>query len=177
MRMDQHIKKLIEKYTFEASRLSQYEALERYNMAYTQAKELGNAFTLRACAANLGAMYISLGKKEEAEQGLKYLREATPLEGMTDGVSNGDLYFNFGLAYEILGRYREAGSSLELAWKEYKGERDNVNMEVDTLKRLMQVRWLRTVLISVCLDLYSAYSLVLPTLSIVFGKTSLLQGQ
>jgi hypothetical protein len=56
MRMDQHIKRLIEKYTYEASRQSKYEALESYSLAYSQARELGNAFTLRACAANLGAM-------------------------------------------------------------------------------------------------------------------------
>lgn len=145
MRMDQHIKQLIEKYTLEASRLSHYDALERYNMAYTQAKELGNAFTLRACAANLGAMYISLGTKAEAEKGLKYLKEATPPEGMADGVSNGDLYFNFGLAYEVLGRYREAAGSFKQALQEYRRERDNMNMEIETLKRLQQVHIVITV--------------------------------
>ncbi|KAK7116635.1 tetratricopeptide repeat protein 24-like isoform X2 [Littorina saxatilis] len=143
MRMDQHIKRLIEKYTIEASRLSGHGAIEKYSMAYAQAKELGNAFTLRACAANLGAAYVSLGKKEEAEKGIEHLKESIPPAGIVDCVSNGDLFFNIALGYEVAGRYREAGSYFEDALKEYKGERDNLNMEIDTLKRLVQNSLLR----------------------------------
>ena len=55
MTMDQHIRRLIERYTHEASKTKGLEALEKYSLAYAQAKELGNAFTVRACAANLGA--------------------------------------------------------------------------------------------------------------------------
>ena len=165
MRMDQHIKQLIEKYTFEAARLSHYEALERYNMAYAQAKELGNAFTIRACAANLGAMYVSLGKKAEAEKGLKYLKEATPPEGTADCVSKGDLFFNFGLAYKVLGRFREAGSSFKQALEEYEEERDNLNMKIETLKQLIQVilTIVTTILLFVCIYFisYSVYLFIL----------------
>ena len=155
------MKQLIEKYTFEAARLSNYEALEKYDKAYTQAKKLGNAFTIRACAANLGAMYVSLGKKDEAEKGLKYLKEATPPEGMADGVSNGDLFFNFGLAYKVLGRFRAAGSSFQQALQEYRKERDNINMEIETLKQLIQVilTIVTTILLFVCIYFisYSVY--------------------
>ncbi|XP_076465655.1 uncharacterized protein LOC143297277 isoform X2 [Babylonia areolata] len=139
MRMDEHIKRLIEKYTLEASKLSGHEAVERYEMAYSQAKELGNAFTIRACATNLGAAYISLGSKEEAEKGLSYLSEATPPEGVSDCVSKGDLYFNIGLGYEIIGRLERAQTNMERAWEEYRSERDNLAMEIGVLKKLIQI--------------------------------------
>ncbi|KAL8588559.1 hypothetical protein ACOMHN_059513 [Nucella lapillus] len=141
--MDEHIKRLIEKYTLEASRLPGEEAVERYEQAYTQAKELGNAFTLRACAANLGAAYISLGRKKEAQEGLEYLTEATPLQGVSDCVSNGDLYFNMGLGYEIVGLFERAYVTLERAWEEYRGERDNLSMEISVLKKLIQLSQVR----------------------------------
>jgi hypothetical protein len=83
--------------------------------------------------------YISLGTKEEAEKGIRYLQEAVPPEGTVDGVSNGDLYFNIALGCEVTGRHREAVGYLEKAYQEYKGERDNLTMELSTLKRLVQV--------------------------------------
>ncbi|KAK7486792.1 hypothetical protein BaRGS_00021939 [Batillaria attramentaria] len=160
MRMDEHIKRHIEKYTDEASRLAQHEALKKYTMAYEQAKELGNPFTLRACSANLAAIHIKSGKAEDAEKGLRYLEEAVPPEGKTDGASNGDLYFNMGLACQVLRRFRDASSHFEKAWHEYKSERDNLAMEIDSLKRLVQVSSVRQKheeVVSWCQKLEEAY--------------------
>ena len=94
---------------------------------------------MRACQTNLGAAYIRLGRKEEAQKGLDLLAQAKPPDGVRDATSNGDLYFNQALGYQVLGRYREATHYLEQAWTDYHTERDNLGMEIETLKRLVQV--------------------------------------
>lgn len=140
MGITEHEKQLIEKYTQEAFQLPRDEAIKKITMAYKHAQEMGNQFTIRACATNLGAMYISSGRKEDAEKGLKYLDEARPPDGCADSASNGDLFFNMGLAYEVLKSYKRANDYFEKAWSEYKKERDNLSMEIDTLKRLIKVK-------------------------------------
>lgn len=59
-----------------------------------------------------------------------------PSEGCSDGKSNGDLYFNFGLAYEGIKNLIESKHYFERALKEYKLEENNQKMEANTIHRL-----------------------------------------
>lgn len=139
MRVEDTLKKQIEKYTLEASKIAQHEALEKYKQAYDKAVELHNDFTIRACATNIGAAYIRFGTPEKAKIGIRYLREAIPPDDKADGVSNGDLFFNMGLAYNIMHELQDATHYFERAFAEYKKERDNSEMVIMTLKKLVQV--------------------------------------
>ncbi|GFS03192.1 tetratricopeptide repeat protein 24-like [Elysia marginata] len=113
------------------------QALEAFTIAYKSAQALGNhGYMLRACAFNVGALLISMGRFND---GLQYLKLAKPDEGCRDGRSNGDLYFNYGLAYEGLKNFPESRYYLEKALNEYCSEHSNVKMEADTTKRLGQL--------------------------------------
>ena len=90
-----------------------------FTQAYQHAHDLGDPYTERACAFNLGALYISAG---QAKHGLQFLRCAIPPADTTDGASNGDLFYNFGLGYESLQQAAEAGKYFELALEEYHKE-------------------------------------------------------
>ena len=108
------------------------DALRHFENSFKKSLNLGDAFTERACAFNVGAVYISMNNPE---QGLAFLQRAIPPTGMRDGKSNGDLYYNFGLAYERLEEPSEAVKYYELALDEYKEEGDNCLMEADVGKR------------------------------------------
>ncbi|CAG5121786.1 unnamed protein product [Candidula unifasciata] len=109
------------------------KALEAYRQAYLRSQLLGhNGYMQRACAFNLGSMLISTGNFTE---GLNYLKLAKPPEGYRDGKSNGDLYFNSGLAYEGLQNVEETKHCYSKALEEYRWEH-NINMEADVLGRL-----------------------------------------
>ena len=104
------------------------KALREFDLALKQAHQLGDGFTIRACAFNVGAVYIAL---HQPEKGLELLQRAIPPPEEKDGKSNGDLFYNFGLAYEALDRASEAVRYYELALEEYQSEKDNVSMETD----------------------------------------------
>lgn len=71
----------------------------------------------------------------QAEKGLEYLQKAIPPHNQKDGRSNGDLYYNFGMAYEVMNSNSEAVKYYELAFEEYQSERDNVQMEAEVAWR------------------------------------------
>lgn len=113
------------------------KALEAYQDAYKASKALGQfGYIQRACAFNLGAMLISYEKYSE---GLTYLNQAVPPKGKRDGRSNGDLYFNYGLAYEGLKRFTESLQNFSKALEEYRLEQTNTKMEADTIQRLKKL--------------------------------------
>ncbi|GFO36181.1 tetratricopeptide repeat protein 24-like [Plakobranchus ocellatus] len=109
-------------------------ALEAFTNAYKSSQALGNhGYMQRACAFNLGALLLSMGRFND---GVHYLSLAKPNEGCKDGKSNGDLYFNFGLAYEGLKDNAESRRYFERALGEYRSERSNIKMEADTTRRI-----------------------------------------
>lgn len=56
--------------------------------------------------------------------------------GSSDDRSSGDLYFNCALAYEGLRNTSEMKNYYSKALKEYQTEKDNMNMEAETISRL-----------------------------------------
>ncbi|XP_077870317.1 uncharacterized protein LOC102802728 [Saccoglossus kowalevskii] len=104
------------------------KATEAFEHAYNRAVELSEAFTVRACAFNLGAVYIATG---QPQRGIELLEKAVPPENTKDSESNGDLFYNFGLAHYALQSYNEAIQNYEKAIQEYTEER-NVLMVSET---------------------------------------------
>ncbi|XP_048753430.1 tetratricopeptide repeat protein 24-like isoform X2 [Ostrea edulis] len=112
-------------------------ALESFKYAYKRSKELeDDGYTERACAFNLGAVYIAIG---DSKKGIETLNRALPPDNIREGRSNGDLFFNLGLGYENIGNTEEAVKNFKIALEEYKIERDNVQMEAETLEKLGQL--------------------------------------
>ncbi|XP_059160006.1 tetratricopeptide repeat protein 24-like isoform X2 [Physella acuta] len=110
------------------------KAAEVFRNAYHSAISVGqNNYMHRACAFNLAAILIST---RNFADGLIYLHQAVPPEGCSDGKSNGDLYFNFGLAYEGIKNLIESKHYFEKALEEYKLEENNQRMEANTIHRL-----------------------------------------
>lgn len=112
-------------------------ALESFKYAFKRSRELeDDGYTERACAFNLGAVYIALGN---GKKGIEILNKALPPDNTREGRSNGDLFFNLGLGYENVGNSEEAVRNFKKALEEYKVERDNVQMEAETLESLGQL--------------------------------------
>lgn len=112
-------------------------ALESFKYAFKRSRELeDDGYTERACAFNLGAVYIALGN---GKKGIEILNKALPPDNTREGRSNGDLFFNLGLGYENVGNSEEAVRNFKKALEEYKVERDNVQMEAETLEKLGQL--------------------------------------
>ncbi len=137
--MDKAIKAMaqdIEQHTQQGSHFLQSgclkQALESFQMAYNGSQQLEDGFVKRACAFNLGAVYIA---QRNPEKGLEMLNKAIPPVNCKDSKSNGDLFFNFGLAYEIEKKEGESVKYMELALEEYQVE-GNTEMEADTAKRI-----------------------------------------
>ena len=70
--------------------------------------------------------------------GFHFITQVPP-EGKHDGRSNGDLYFNYGLAHEGLKNWSESLQYFNKALKEYKLEQTNQKMETDTIQRLKKL--------------------------------------
>lgn len=112
-------------------------ALESFKYAFKRSRELeDDGYTERACAFNLGAVYIALGN---GKKGIEILNKALPPDNTREGRSNGHLFFNLGLGYENVGNSEEAVRNFKKALEEYKVERDNVQMEAETLEKLGQL--------------------------------------
>lgn len=108
------------------------KAKESFEYAFKTSKGLNEDFTTRACAFNVGAIYVAI---HQAKIGLDYLQQAIPPNNHRDGKSNGDLYYNFGLGYESLKHNSEAVKYYELAFEEYQIEQDNIAMEAEVASR------------------------------------------
>ncbi|VDI50640.1 Hypothetical predicted protein [Mytilus galloprovincialis] len=127
----------VEKYSKQGTELLQSghitSAVKAFKYAYKYAGDLDDEYMERACAFNLGAAYIAMG---QGEKGLNVLQQAIPSEDRRDGRSNGDLFFNLGLGYETTKNIQEAIRYFNKALEEYRYERDNLDMEIETLTKL-----------------------------------------
>ncbi|ELT87183.1 hypothetical protein CAPTEDRAFT_221882 [Capitella teleta] len=101
-------------------------ALKSFSKAYENSLPGKDESTIRACAFNLGAAYIALRKPKE---GLSLLQRAIPPPKAPDCRCNGDLFFNFGLAYELMPAPREAVKYFELSLEEYQTSSRDLKME------------------------------------------------
>lgn len=111
------------------------KAVEAFLFAFKQAKQLDDGCLERSCAFNLGAVYIA---SKNPEKGLELLQKAVPPMNKRDGSSNGDLYYNFGLAYESLKNNAEMVKYFQIALQEYELE-DNHEMVAALSKKLGQI--------------------------------------
>ncbi|XP_063435379.1 uncharacterized protein LOC134716353 isoform X4 [Mytilus trossulus] len=127
----------VEKYSKQGTELLQSghltSAVKAFKYAYRYAGDLDDEYMERACAFNLGAAYIAMG---QGEKGLNVLQQAVPSEDRRDGRSNGDLFFNLGLGYETTKNIQESIRYFNKALEEYRYERDNLAMEIETLNKL-----------------------------------------
>ena len=103
------------------------KALDVFNKAFEHSLQLKDEFTIRVCAFNLGAVYIALRHPKE---GLAMLQKAIPPPQAKDASSNADLFYNFGLGYELLSADTEAVKYFELSLEEYQAQKDHAEMEV-----------------------------------------------
>lgn len=114
------------------------EAVKYYDKAYQLSRELNNDVYERTCALNLGAIYIANG---DIDKGLVFLHKATPPGGQRDLHSNGDLYFNFGLAYEKSNDLKKALKMFDDAFEEHKychnpeSQMDCLNKRLDIFRK------------------------------------------
>ena len=104
------------------------KAVESFELAFKRAQQLGDGFAQRACAFNLGAVYIAV---KQPKKGVEILQHAIPPQNKHDGKSNGDLFYNFALGYEALANPLEACRYFELALEEYQMEKQNSKMEAE----------------------------------------------
>jgi tetratricopeptide (TPR) repeat protein len=108
-------------------------ALKHFSLAYEQSLPIKDDSTIRACAFNLGAAYVALRKPK---QGLSLLQRAIPPPKSSEAKCNGDLFFNFGLAYELLSVPIEAVKYYELSLEEYQTITKDHNMEAAVALKL-----------------------------------------
>ena len=118
----------------ELKRGSLEHAQKAFQFAFQKAQELGDHVVMRACAFNLGAVYVA---QNNPQPGLEMLYKAIPPMKIKDGHSNGDLYFNIGIAFELMHRHGDAVKYFELALEEYQSsQQDNWEMEAEVGCRL-----------------------------------------
>lgn len=102
-------------------------AIDHLANAYQLSRQLNDDVTERACAFNIGAAYIT---SKQAEKGLDYLQRAVPPMNKRDGISNGDLFQNFAIGYEMLNKAEEMVHYFQLALQEYRQENLGPNLEI-----------------------------------------------
>ena len=134
----------------QAQQFDAAKAVEHFREAYVMSTKLNDDKLERECALNLGAAYLAEGKcalnlgaaensnkeaKEEAEKtaekkakdSLRYLHKATPENNNRQDLSDsyfGDLYFNKGMAHEMLGETEEALEMYDKGRDAYKNTRN-----------------------------------------------------
>lgn len=100
------------------------KALAVYESAYGYTKDLGDEKARRACAFNVGAVYIALGFPEK---GIEMLRLAEHSSPNSSSTPCGDLYFNLGVASESLQDTEQAINFYKQALELYDKEDDYPN--------------------------------------------------
>ena len=104
-----------------------------FSEAYHLSRQVGDDHLERTCALNLGAAYIESGN---ATEGLKVLHKATPPDGEKDGLSNGDLFYNFALGHEALKNMKEA---VKYYWQASDEFRTDPDMQMQCLTKCAQL--------------------------------------
>ncbi|XP_055869742.1 uncharacterized protein LOC106074052 isoform X3 [Biomphalaria glabrata] len=108
------------------------KALEAFRNAYHCAMSLGHqGYMQRACAFNLGAALIA---SRNYSEGLKYLKQAKLPENQ-----DGDLYFNFGLAFKGLKNITKSKYYFKKAIELYDQKPQNSKMLCETHQLLYQL--------------------------------------
>ncbi|KAK0050969.1 AT-rich interactive domain-containing protein 4A isoform X1, partial [Biomphalaria pfeifferi] len=108
------------------------KALEAFRNAYHCAMSLGHqGYMQRACAFNLGAALIA---SRNYSEGLKYLKQAKLPENQ-----DGDLYFNFGLAFKGLKNITKSKYYFKKALELYDQKPQNSKMLCETHQLLYQL--------------------------------------
>ncbi|XP_066271856.1 serine-rich adhesin for platelets-like [Branchiostoma lanceolatum] len=112
----------------------QDKALQAFAAAYEKSVLLEEKYTERACAFNLGAVYIAMG---QPQRGLELLLRALPSkDDENEQQSNSDLYYNLGLGYDQMRRYDEAIRYYEQAIEAYGKDGGNPLIEGEALTKL-----------------------------------------
>ena len=108
-------------------------AISCFSEAYHLSRQVGDDHLERTCALNLGAAYIESGN---ASEGLKLLHKATPPDGEKDGLSNGDLFYNFALGNEAMNNLKECVKYYWMASDEF---RTDLDMQMQCLRKCAQL--------------------------------------
>ena len=108
------------------------KALEYFDLAYRNARKAKDDSMIRVCSFNLGAVHIA---DHNPQKGIQYLKKAIPPADIRDGHSNGDLYYNFGLAYESMSNREEAVKYFELSLEDYGKDKDRT-MEAEVATKI-----------------------------------------
>ncbi|KAK6466983.1 hypothetical protein HHUSO_G35331 [Huso huso] len=110
------------------------EALACFKKAFLTSLQLKEAQVQRACAFNLGAAYVEVGKPEK---GLGFLQRSQPPGEGGEGVGEkrADLHFNLGAAHDALGQHATAAEHYRQAAEQY-GSREGGRSEAEARMKL-----------------------------------------
>jgi tetratricopeptide (TPR) repeat protein len=112
-------------------------AFDAFEVALKLAKQQGDCSAERVCKQNIGALYIAVS---QPDQGLQHLLTALPSGNeAVDPQSLGDLYFNLGTGYEMIGNLSEASRHFIASAKEYHIIEECVVQEAEAYTRGAQL--------------------------------------
>ena len=131
----------VEALTIQGTQLFQqgklHQAVEIFEDAYRQATQLNNASCECNSAFNLGAVYIA---NRQPDKALEMLNNAWQrCGGIEDITLKADLYYNYGLTYELLGKDKLAVDHLELALEQYQTQPDKTLATADLAAKIGDV--------------------------------------
>ena len=99
-----------------------HQAMEKFEDAYRQATQLNNASCECNSAFNLSEVYIA---NQQPDKALEMLNTAWQrCGGIEDITLKADLYYNYGLVYELLGKDKLAVDNLKRALEQYQTQPD-----------------------------------------------------